>query len=447
VLGSPIAAPGQVGPKGGALAVGVVILLGWLLHLHLRGFVREPGEPSPGTETDPAVDPAADPAVDPAVDPAADADADPADADAAPVFDQPASAIPTLSPLLSELVRDGGEAEGELRLSTRQAEVLDALTRQGFVHLPPPTPADELVLELDALRASAGPGAVRHRVVLAPEGHGKTTLALLAAANLALVHARATLFVVPTEAAARALAERLQAWVEPSTVRWNLRCRRLAPSLGGDLASTVVSDLARSIVPDLVVADLDSLVDGLLAATELHEPFLRQVGLVIVDDAEAFAEGEGAEIEARLAFRRLRLLFARLAESPASDTAPDTAPDTSADAVPALLALGTGTQPHDQQWIENLCGIDAEPVPFPADLLRNHLLAELVQHWVEVKDLVQTFGPAVVPLLRDLESGDLLVSEARPEPAGSLVGFEQRVWVRALASARDPHEPNSGEAP
>lgn len=412
VLGSPLAAPGQPGPKGGALAVGMVILLGWLLHLHLRGFERGPGESTAGEST---------------AEESTDAEPESEGGDTSPVFDQPASAIPTLSPLLSDLAPDGGTAEDGLCLSTQQAEVLEAIARRGFVHLPPPPPSDELTLELDALRPTADVGASGSRVVLAPEGHGKTTLALLAAANQALVHARATLVVVRTEAAARALAERLQSWVEPSTVRWNLRCRRL----GGHLTSELASDLARSIVPDIVVADLDSLVDILLATTELHEPFLRQVSLVIVDDVETFADGEATEIEARLAFRRLHLLFTRLAES----AAPDVATAADPGALPALLALGTGTPPHDREWIEGLCSIETDPGPIPDEPLRHHLLAELTQHWVEVKDLAQTFGPAVVPLLRELDSRGWLVVEARPEPAAGLVGFEQRVWVRALSTA------------
>src|SRR5690606_24935242 len=105
----------------------------------------------------------------------------------------------------------------------------------------------------------------RNQVVLAPEAAGKSTLALLAACNHALVHTRATLVVLRDADAADATYDAFRAALTPSTLRWNIRVRKV----GGDLAN----DLARGIIPDVIVCSLHGLVASILDNAELYAPF------------------------------------------------------------------------------------------------------------------------------------------------------------------------------
>src|SRR5690606_22583560 len=123
-------------------------------------------------------------------------------------------------------------------------------------HTDPPATERALSLGTAGGREGAGdgPDILRHRnqIVLAPESAGKSTLALLAACNHALVHTRATLVVVRDQAAAEAFYTSVVDAVTPSTLRWNIRARKV----GNDL----VNDLSQGIIPDVVVCSLQQLV-------------------------------------------------------------------------------------------------------------------------------------------------------------------------------------------
>ncbi|HYG62005.1 MAG TPA: hypothetical protein VEL74_05460, partial [Thermoanaerobaculia bacterium] len=240
-----------------------------------------------------------------------------------------------LSPLVAALL------PGARQLTPMQRVVLTRLALQGYVHTDPPVALDELRLGQsvrDAVEDKSGQRS-RNTIVLAPEGAGKTLLALLAAANHALVHTRATLLVVRGEGEAEALAERFRQTLEPSTLRWNVRVRLL----GGDL----MNDLAQGILPDVMVASLRDLVVMVLDRSDTFAPFLRTVGLVLVDDVESFAGP--VEVHAQLAFRRLTLRLRELTG----------VRELGEESAPQVLVLGCESMHRMADWVRSLCGIDA----------------------------------------------------------------------------------------
>ena len=245
-----------------------------------------------------------------------------------------------------------GAAGGTARLTRMQREVLEVLALQGYVHVDPPAAGDQLALgrpEQEALQDRSGLRS-RNQVVLAPEGSGKTTLALLAVANHALVHTRSSLVVTSTPERAGRLYEQFRNAVEPSTLRWNLRLRRP----GSDL----MTDLSRGILPDVVVTDLHDLVVTLLDRTDAFAAFLRTVGLIVVDDVESFAGAP--EVHAQLAFRRLILRLDELTgteELGGRDLAS-----------PQVLILGTESMDETSEWAQSLCGVDAVLRPYGREL-------------------------------------------------------------------------------
>lgn len=339
-----------------AIAVGLVITLSWVLHLRLRGFAiaHKAGVAEDGADDAPALD--GWPQVEEElarrygcapVSPCFARKMYPLDRS---VLVRDVSAF---SPLTAELIPELGdhsEASQGPRLTRMQHRVLRSLSLLAHVHLPAPLDDEELTLirsGAQEVEDRSGLGE-RHQVVLAPEGSGKTTLGLLAAANHAVVHARATLIITRSEAQADDITSRIRAAVEPSMLRWNLRFRRV----GRDFAS----DLSRDIVPDVVVVSLRQLVTSLLDNQEVYDPFLRHVGLVVVDDVESFAGA--VEIHAQLAFRRLRLLFRqrRGVEYLGEENAP------------LMLVLGVDSMKQTATWAQNLCGIQAAIRTFRAEM-------------------------------------------------------------------------------
>lgn len=244
-----------------------------------------------------------------------------------------------LSPFLTELLPEGG------RLTSMQSKELRRLARLGHVHTRPAPPPGELTLGEPLTGEDDDSVRERNRIVLAPEGAGKTTLAVLAAANHALVHTRTTLVVTRDEARADAVTRRLRDRLDRSTLRWNLRLRQA----GGDLAG----DLAKGILPDVVVTSLHHLVVNILDQMGSYEPFLRNLGLIVVDDIETFAGS--VETHAQLAFRRLTLTARKM-------LGVDQLGEESA---PLILVLGTESMHRMPTWAAALCGIEAETRRYP----------------------------------------------------------------------------------
>ncbi len=187
----------------------------------------------------------------------------------------------------------------------------------------------------------------RNLIVLAPEDSGKTTLALLAAANQALAHSRSTLIVCRSKSQAARTFGIFRTAIEPTTLRWNLRLRQA----DRDLAS----DLSRAIVPDVVIVSLEELVTRVLDNAEIYAPLLRQVGLVVVDDVESFAGP--VEIHAQLAFRRLQLLFRQLIG----------VEQLGAANAPLLLMLAADTMNDTAAWVRSLCSAKAAVYRYTPD--------------------------------------------------------------------------------
>jgi hypothetical protein len=237
-----------------------------------------------------------------------------------------------ITPLLLELVPGG-------RLTHMQHVLLRTLSMQAYVHTDPPTPRDALELGAAGRGALEDRTGMRHRnqIVLAPEGSGKSTLAMLAACNTAIVHTRCALIITRDNERADATWSSIRAALEPSTLRWNVRVRRV----GGDL----VSDLSQGILPEIIVCSLYQLVVNVLDEAPHYAPFLESLGLLIIDDVESFCGP--VEAHAQLSLRRLLLRVREL--SGAADEA----------ALPPVLALGADSMQDTAAWARGLLGVDA----------------------------------------------------------------------------------------
>lgn len=242
-----------------------------------------------------------------------------------------------ISPLLADILPPPG------RLTYMQHAVLTSISLAAYVHTDPPAVERALSLKTAGGRENSGdgPDILRHRnqIVLAPESAGKSTLGLLAACNHALVHTRATLVVVRDQAAAEAFYTSVVEAVSPSTLRWNIRARKV----GNDL----VNDLSQGIIPDVVVCSLQQLVTQVLENSVVHAPFLENLGLIIVDDVESFCGP--VEIHAQLALRRLNMRVRELLN----------VRDLGEEHAPMVLVLGSDMMHDMPSWVRALCGIDA----------------------------------------------------------------------------------------
>ncbi len=243
-----------------------------------------------------------------------------------------------LSPLVAELL------PAPRKLTPMQRSVLTRLALQGFVHVDPPVALENLTLkgDLQEVIEDRSGQRVRHQIVLAQEGQGKTALAMLAAANHALVHTRSTLILVRSEDGVRGLAERFRQTLMPSPLRWNLRVRHP----GADL----MNDLSQGITPDVVICCLRDLVLTILDRTDTFAPFLRNVGLIVVDDVESFVGP--VEVHAQLAFRRLVLRLEELLGL--RDFG-----DQKEESAPQFLILGCDSMQETGKWAKSLCSVDA----------------------------------------------------------------------------------------
>lgn len=261
-----------------------------------------------------------------------------------------------ISPLVGQLLPGNGQSGHREhpgrpgpRLTPMQREVLTTLSLQGYVHSDPPRSPGTLTLGREAPDALEDRSGLRSRnlVVLAPEGTGKSTLALLAVANQALVHTRRSLVVVAGDGRAEAMARGFRRALDVTPLRWSVRVR----SPGDDL----MTDLSRGIVPDVVVADLRDLVVTLLDRSDSFEPFLRNLGLLVIDDVEAFTGPR--EVHGQLAFRRLVHRVEELlgVEELGGRNL----------AAPQVLILGTDGMHETSEWAQSLCGIDAVTRRYP----------------------------------------------------------------------------------
>ncbi len=328
--------PFRVRPSEAAMAF--VLLLFWAIHLLLRGLERLPVQEKPESELE---DTQANGWIEilkhlkENLQVAEPLQVQPARAVESLQFTQlPAEMGGVISPLVLDLLPSG-------RLTVMQRLVLTDLSLQSFVHMEPPVSQETLELTGLADEPLQDRSRLRHRnqIVVAPESTGKTTLGLLAAANHVLVHTRSALLVARDDAHEERLQRRIREVLEPSAARWNLRVRRV----GGDL----MNDLARGIAPDVVVCSLQRLVVHLLGNAEGFAPFLRTLGLIVVDDVESFCGP--VEVHAQLAFRRLAARLRQL----------QGVGELGERGAPLLLALGADSLHDLPAWTKTLCGVDA----------------------------------------------------------------------------------------
>lgn len=142
----------------------------------------------------------------------------------------------------------------------------------------------------------------RHQLYVASAaGSGKSTLAMLAAMNHVLVHSQAVLIVASSAKDAADLAKRLRNLLDPSPLRWTIQVR-----LAGD---DLVHEAIKGTVPDIIVCDLEWLTLSYLGNEPQMSGFTESLGLIIVDDADAY---QGAQaVHAQLSFARLNLSLSR----------------------------------------------------------------------------------------------------------------------------------------
>lgn len=321
--------------------VAFVLWLSWGVHLSLRGLERVPKtEEEPSEETEALA--AGWPEVlawimeRHQVEQPRELDV-PREVETLHLTDIPPEVDAVLSPLVLDLV----PPLPRRRLTSMQRVILTDLSLLAYVHLDPPIDRDRLELTGAAGEALEDRSGLRkrHQVVIAPESAGKTTLALLAAANHVLVHTRGVLVVARDEAAEAEISQRFRGAVEPTTLRWNVRIRRA----GADL----MNDLSQGIVPDVIVASLQRLAVDLLGNEGSFLRFLETLGLIVVDDVESFAGP--VEDHAQLTFRRLAARVCHLLG----------ARDLDERGAPQFLVLGTDSMDDLPAWARSLCGIDA----------------------------------------------------------------------------------------
>jgi hypothetical protein len=144
-----------------------------------------------------------------------------------------------------------------------------------------------------------------HGLVTLPEGAGRTTLTMLASLHVLFDRGATSLVVLRTREGARAYADRLRDALGRSSARWSTQI-----AVAGD-------DLGRALVaertPSIVVTDLVALESDVLSDART-DPFFRRLGLVVVDDLDAFVGVP--EMHLHMAVRRLWALVDTLHDAP-----------------------------------------------------------------------------------------------------------------------------------
>jgi hypothetical protein len=335
-------------------AVSIVLWLSWVIHLSLKGFSYIAGQEDEDEDEPEPVEPKdwSDVVEDLRV---RHQVKEPHTLEPPRLVEpiQPAEHAPKhglISPLLREVLPGQNQPDQAQQsvagFTHMQQTVLETLSHQAYVHVDPPTVTGELELGRTSGAAIDDASGLRHRnqVVLAPDGSGKTTLAMLAACNHVLVHTRTTLVVTRDEASAGRFCELLQSTLEPSTLRWTVRARQAG--------STLVNDLSQGIIPDVIVTSLHQLVVSILNEPKTYAPFLKNLGLVVVDDVESFCGP--VEIHMQLAFRRLTLRVRELLGTRQLGEA-----KSGKTSAPVTLILGADSMHDTPTWVKTLCGIDA----------------------------------------------------------------------------------------
>jgi hypothetical protein len=148
--------------------------------------------------------------------------------------------------------------------------------------------------------------------------------------------------------------------------------------------------------------------------------------------------------------RRAGSRFRRQRGGEATDMAPGDGPEP--------IALVTLTDPDVDAAFSAAADMpvladDIESLPRPVIrpptglAVEPHLGADLVQHWMEVEDLVRIFGGVCVPRLRELADQGLVLCERRTDLDDRASEYMDLVHVRALARAVRPEEGPGADDP
>lgn len=144
-----------------------------------------------------------------------------------------------------------------------------------------------------------------HVLLLAPPRAGKSTIARLLAAHVALTRGENALFVLRDAEAAAAAAAGLRKRLARTSWSQNLRCTEVGPEL--------VELLAQRRAPVLTFAHPDAL-ESLLVGHRDHGYLLAHLGLLVVEDLERCSGVRAANL--RLLLARLSAVFEHHACSP-----------------------------------------------------------------------------------------------------------------------------------
>lgn len=211
-----------------------------------------------------------------------------------------------LAPALGALARELFVAlTGSSELWSHQRDVLDHLDRSFRVKAPARRAAPSLDEEVARSPIVRPDSATPHALLLAAEGSGRTTLALLVSLHVHLDRGASVLVVARDRAHARAWIDRLRDALAGSSARWNVQTALAGEDLGEALLA--------GRTPGIVVGGLEEIEAEVLCDGRT-DAFLGRLGLVIADDVDAFTGV--AEMHLHVAMRRLWSLLDTLHDAP-----------------------------------------------------------------------------------------------------------------------------------
>ncbi len=236
--------------------------------------------------------------------------------------------------------------------------------------------APSLREEKQAAPFSRGEGTP-HALVALPEGAGRTTLTMLACLHVLFDRGATSLVIVRTRAGARAYADRLRDALGHSSARWSTQ----VAVAGDDLGRALVAERT----PSIVVADLVALESDVLSDART-DPFFRRLGLVVVDDLDAFVGVP--EMHLHMAVRRLWSLVDTLHDAP----------------YPALVLATVGpVNASALEWARHLLAVplrlfDEDGAPRPARaLLSRRDLVDATGLTLPIADVLRAAARAGLP--------------------------------------------------
>ncbi|HJL45059.1 MAG TPA: hypothetical protein RMG45_04455, partial [Polyangiaceae bacterium LLY-WYZ-15_(1-7)] len=291
----PFSVPLGVAPSAGSWILAYYLFLFWSLHLLLHGRPPEAKEQEGDEDEEEAEDDAPPPDPLAKLGEAVRARQPEARLEALERVEgrpeRTATLPPHTGPVIRELIAEltGGDA-----LWSHQREVLDHLLEGWTLQAAEARGATPTLVEEAMRERRARDDGPPHALVLAPEGSGRTTLALLATLHVHFDRGASTLALLPDRRSARAWAERLREALLRSAARWNVQ----VCVAGDDLSAAFLAGKT----PAVVVADPETFEAEVLSDPR-SDDFVDRLGLVVVDDLDALTGV--VEMHVHMAMRRL----------------------------------------------------------------------------------------------------------------------------------------------